>query len=77
MLCDMLCRVGDCLLLQLGTLVVYLQLGLVHLQSDQLTVSQSSVAINDSIPHSLLLVRSHSFLVLLLDGEQIATYTGS
>ena len=71
-----LCRVGDCILIQVGALLAYLKDGLVHLQINQLLVARSAVPINDSAPHSVLLVRSYTFLLLLLDGEQIGVYTG-
>ena len=74
------CRVSDCLLVQVGTdsplLLVYLKDGFIRLQVNQLDIALPSVSINDLSPHTILLLTSDNYTVLLLDEVQIANYTG-
>ena len=71
---------SDCLLVQVGTglplLLVYLKDGFIRLQINQLDIALPSVSIDDSSPHTILLLVSDNYTVLLLDEVQIANYTG-
>ena len=72
---------SDCLLVQVGNnsplLLVYLKDGFIRLQINQLDIALPSVSIDDSSSHTLLLLTSDSYTMLLLDEVQIANYTGS